>query len=145
MLYIAFVCIFLSIFLFTYNKNHLSKKKKNDSHNCIIVISTSCAVFNMRYHYLSYLFCVQRLSTIFTLLQHVNLLKFLKSNVEKMSASILLLCTILLFKYNFKLLMPEQFSCTYDRIKLQYKNKTKICIATIMIDRSNFIHIAHDI
>ena len=28
MLYIAFVCIFLSIFLFTYNKNHLSKKKK---------------------------------------------------------------------------------------------------------------------
>ena len=26
MLYIAFVCIFLSIFLFTYNKNHLSKK-----------------------------------------------------------------------------------------------------------------------
>ena len=27
MLYIAFVCIFLSIFLFTYNKNHLSKKK----------------------------------------------------------------------------------------------------------------------
>ena len=29
MLYIAFVCIFLSIFLFTYNKNHLSKKKWN--------------------------------------------------------------------------------------------------------------------
>ena len=28
MLYIAFVCIFLSIFLFTYNKNHLSKKNK---------------------------------------------------------------------------------------------------------------------
>ena len=27
MLYIAFVCIFLSIFLFTYNKNHLSKKR----------------------------------------------------------------------------------------------------------------------
>ena len=27
MLYIAFVCNFLSIFLFTYNKNHLSKKK----------------------------------------------------------------------------------------------------------------------
>ena len=26
MLYIAFVSIFLSIFLFTYNKNHLSKK-----------------------------------------------------------------------------------------------------------------------
>ena len=25
-MYIAFVCIFLSIFLFTYNKNHLSKK-----------------------------------------------------------------------------------------------------------------------
>ena len=30
MLYIAFVCIFLSIFLFTYNKNHLSKKKYFD-------------------------------------------------------------------------------------------------------------------
>ena len=29
MLYIAFVCIFLSIFLFTYNKNHLSKKYIN--------------------------------------------------------------------------------------------------------------------
>ena len=28
MLYIAFVCIFLSIFLFTYNKNHLSKKSE---------------------------------------------------------------------------------------------------------------------
>ena len=34
MLYIAFVCIFLSIFLFTYNKNHLSKKKKDFVTSC---------------------------------------------------------------------------------------------------------------
>ena len=34
MLYIAFVCIFLSIFLFTYNKNHLSKKKKKSINSC---------------------------------------------------------------------------------------------------------------
>ena len=49
MLYIAFVCIFLSIFLFTYNKNHLSKKKKKlliDSgfHNTLLISSHVMAI-----------------------------------------------------------------------------------------------------
>ena len=34
MLYIAFVCIFLSTFLFTYNKNHLSKNKTKNDNTC---------------------------------------------------------------------------------------------------------------
>ena len=41
MLYIAFV-FFLSIFLFTYNKNHLSQKKNATSKVIAICMSRTC-------------------------------------------------------------------------------------------------------
>ena len=47
MLYIAFVCIFLSIFLFTYNKNHLSKKEYSGLYNDLCCLEQYTLQFTM--------------------------------------------------------------------------------------------------